>query len=539
VPPATTPDDHEVRPAASAAAPQRQAGITTKVEQRDGQPVLVKGAHDAAGCAALTHEARMLTLARHPGVVEVVGLTEHRDDGAELVLRFVSSHTLTPAACRSPEHAAGIVAALAETVADLHHLGIVHGRVEAAHVVLSAAGHPILVGFRRASTAAAVPPPEPRGRRSSADAVEGAAPHRHDDVAALGQLLRDLVLVQPDDGPLIPERRWRRARGDAQDRRALLTLADHATADDPRAQPGARRFAAAILTAVPHATLGAPASDDPARRRPGATVQGPPGRALPRTETVTQAPADVPTGSAAPEPDPDPDPAPALALGPRPGHRGRRPPPRPSSARDGDGDGDKDTDRDTDRARSGRDRDAPAGRRGLPYAIGLVGITSLAFGVASLQHADRPSVRADAAPTLPPTSPADPPPATEVVPAAPTSAPPASAPPAPLRFQPAGVLTHDGHRYTVGAPGDELAVGALTCRPGEQDRVAVLRVASGELFVFDGWADRVQAREAPLAARVVPGSHWLEPADPVCAPLSVLHPDRSTQVVDLPPEGPR
>src|SRR3954447_6544422 len=107
----------------SARRRRRTVPATATVEQRDGQPVLVKRAHDPEGRAALAHEARMLTLARHPGVVELLSLTDDPAASTPPLLRLVSSHTLTSTACRSPEHAAGIVATLAETVADLHHLG--------------------------------------------------------------------------------------------------------------------------------------------------------------------------------------------------------------------------------------------------------------------------------------------------------------------------------------------------------------------------------------------------------------------------------
>ncbi len=498
---------------------RRRGQIRTTVEQRNGQPVLVKRADDADGHTALAHEARMLTLARHPGVVElleVIDQHEHGEHDIELVLRFVSSHTLTAATCTSPAHAAGIVAAVAEAVADLHQLGIVHGRIEPAHVVLSTEGHPLLVGFREATVGTALRPAGPPAGAPPIGVGSGGVPQRHDDVAALGRLLRDLVVGQPD-GPLIPERRWRRGRVDAHDRRALLTLADHATADDPRARPGARRFAAGILTAVPHATLGVPPALGPratGRFEPADDGQAPPSpSAEPAGHALDGTAGDEPA-TAGREPDRSAIPPPAQALMDRPRDHPRR------------------------------------ARRGVPYAVGLLGLTSVVLGGASLQHADRPELRTDrdlapsgaaqdrSAATAAPGADAGPPGPTSPGSSPARAATPDPTPPAPpLRFQPAGILTHDGHRYTVGAPGDQVAVGALTCRSTEPDRVAVLRVTTGEIFVFDGWADHDRAREAPMVARVEPGSHWLDPGGPSCTALAVVRPDNTTRIVDLPAKG--
>jgi hypothetical protein len=149
------------------------------------------------------------------------------------------------------------VAGLASTLADLHEIGIAHGRIEASHVLLSDSGVPRLCGF--------------------GDGAVPASPE--DDVAALGALLEQLLGADDEPEP-IPERRWgsrRRWRG--WERRALLLLADQAAADDPSRRPTARRLAAAIAAAVPavEGTSTAKHFVDPIERlRPDAEEGSPP-----------------------------------------------------------------------------------------------------------------------------------------------------------------------------------------------------------------------------------------------------------------------
>ena len=96
-----------------------------------------------------------------------------------------------------PAGIAGLVVALATTVADLHDLGVAHTRLTAEHVLLDHAGRPVLCGFGDAVVAADTGPLPVAVR-----AV---------DVAALGSLLRRLVTAaDPGDGGWepIPARRF-------------------------------------------------------------------------------------------------------------------------------------------------------------------------------------------------------------------------------------------------------------------------------------------------------------------------------------------
>lgn len=104
----------------------------------------LKSATTPEQMAALAAEAARLQQASHPGVVAFV---EHRvyDDRAELRTRFAGEAL----GCwrGTPSGAAGLVAAVAATVADLHELGIVHGRLDLSHVLLDVDGRPRVCGW--------------------------------------------------------------------------------------------------------------------------------------------------------------------------------------------------------------------------------------------------------------------------------------------------------------------------------------------------------------------------------------------------------
>ena len=137
------------------------------------------------------------------------------------------------------EVAAGLLASLCATVADLHGLSIVHGRIQPAHVVIDEDGRPRLCGFGPDPTVEPAPAPT-------------------DDVAALGSLLARLVSGESEAEP-IPEHRWGRRRWHGFVRRSLQTLADLATDADPAHRPTAAQLAKSIAETVPGAHLAKPA----------------------------------------------------------------------------------------------------------------------------------------------------------------------------------------------------------------------------------------------------------------------------------------
>ncbi|HEX4820563.1 MAG TPA: hypothetical protein VFV00_10175 [Acidimicrobiales bacterium] len=240
----------------------------------DGRVVAQKRSRNGLDAARLRHEAEILSVARHPGVVELVACEADGDD-VVLHTEFVGGHSVETVGRLELERAAGLVAALADVVADLHDLGVVHGRLEPAHVLIGTGGRPILCGFGGGGRVGSVPPP---GSPATSGFVDPAAsseaalfPHR--DVYGLGCVLRTLIGDTGTDIEPIPERRFTvdrlRATWTGFHRRGLLTLADRATDDIPSRRPPARRFARELLDAIPAASLTAdsgPSDVEPARR---------------------------------------------------------------------------------------------------------------------------------------------------------------------------------------------------------------------------------------------------------------------------------
>lgn len=249
--------------------------VSWQVEAVDGRPVVTK-AGTGPDAAVIRAEAERLRAAAHPGVIELL------DDGATTdgwQHRTVHGGRPLDGIGRLPvEQAAAVVAATAETLADLHELGVVHGRVGPDHVLLGTSGRPQLCGLG------------PGGPGPDEDGSAAARPA--DDVAALGALLRSLV---GDDGEAepIPERRWGRRRWGGSARRSLLHLADQATAEPATLRPTARRLARTVVEAVPEARL-VPPVEPPEERRdraaprhaaPAATTRG--SRVLPAAAALT------------------------------------------------------------------------------------------------------------------------------------------------------------------------------------------------------------------------------------------------------------
>jgi hypothetical protein len=102
--------------------------------------------------------------------------------------------------------------------------------------VLDGRGRPVLCGFGAAAL---------RGETGPGTPTEA------DDVAGVGVVLRSLVGADSELEP-IPERRLgHRGAWPGALRRALLTVADQATSDDPARRPSARVLAASIAALVP------------------------------------------------------------------------------------------------------------------------------------------------------------------------------------------------------------------------------------------------------------------------------------------------
>jgi hypothetical protein len=172
----------------------------------------------------LRREASWLERLAHPGVVERLDLSVD-GAGAELTTRY-GGRPLAGFGPRPTAWVAHVASALAATVADLHDLGVVHGRIDATHVLVGRGGRPRLCGFAAARLVA-----------------DGADPST--DVAALGHLFGDLLGPPSHPGPAT-RRRWQVRSPVDQQRRALLGLAARASAHDARRRPTARALGAAI-----------------------------------------------------------------------------------------------------------------------------------------------------------------------------------------------------------------------------------------------------------------------------------------------------
>ncbi len=117
----------------------------------------------------LRHEARVLEVARHPGVVEL--LTADTD---AVTLRLIDGETLSERNTLPAEELGLIGASAAATLADLHDIGVVHGSITAEHIVINRVGQPVFCNLGHGATGAA---PD--------------APAAYADVAALTRTLVD------------------------------------------------------------------------------------------------------------------------------------------------------------------------------------------------------------------------------------------------------------------------------------------------------------------------------------------------------------
>src|SRR5690625_3108222 len=103
--------------------------------------VAVKVATTPGDVARLAAEAQVLEQLGHPGLVAFVA---HRvtDTGSELLTRYAGPPLTHWRG--STDEVAGLVAAVATTVSDLHDRGITHGRIDRSHVLLAEDGRPVL-----------------------------------------------------------------------------------------------------------------------------------------------------------------------------------------------------------------------------------------------------------------------------------------------------------------------------------------------------------------------------------------------------------
>ncbi len=202
-----------------------------------GRRVTAKVAGTIDQAQRLENEAALLEAGRHPGVVELVGIDGH-GVGAVLSTAEVEGLALGQIGPLPLEEAAGLLASLATTLADLHDLGLVHGALCPDHVVVGPAGRPVLCSFgyggRAGERCRSVPSMPPEFLDPAHVDMSALTPSI--DVFGLGALARYLAPSAPAG-------------------HALAAVAEEATSDDPSARPPARAVAAALQRAVPTARL--------------------------------------------------------------------------------------------------------------------------------------------------------------------------------------------------------------------------------------------------------------------------------------------
>src|SRR3546814_5740989 len=107
------------------------------VEQIDGTRGGVTGA-TGSDASELRSEADRLSMAAHPGVVRV--LTSQGDDQRWELRTEQAGRSLEVAGPLEPAVLAGVMASVSSAVADLHDLGIVHGRLGPSHILIGPNG---------------------------------------------------------------------------------------------------------------------------------------------------------------------------------------------------------------------------------------------------------------------------------------------------------------------------------------------------------------------------------------------------------------
>lgn len=464
---------------------------TSVTTDASGRRVVAKVAGSAEEAALLQNEAALLEAARHPGVAELVGV-DGDGVGSVLLTAQVDGTTLSSVGPLPPEEGAGLLAALATTLADLHDLGLVHGAVCPDHVVIGPAGRPVLcsLGYggrvgERPRRRPALPAPFVDPVRSDHEPLTPAV-----DVFALGALARFLSPSPPAG-------------------HVLGTIALEATSADSSNRPSARAVAEALQREVPTARLprglvpGPPTPARPAppladpleawRRERGAgarrrVASGRPGRAVLVAAAI------------------------AIAVGlPLAMTVQRSAPPAP-------------------RLVTELGQDAPVPPQGLLDEAGP-GPTSTRSGPAS-------SASTTIA-TTPPTTEAvarrrDCPPVTAVLQADVDG----NGCPDALHYAD-GILEAGTVRWSLGQVGDQVVTGDWGCQGSRT--VALFRPSTGEIFRFEGWASPGRDIQATAVARV-DGGRLLRAADLDRDGCHEAVVERGTglpaEVVLLPPAGP-
>ena len=253
-------------------------------QQADGRPVVVKEAGPGADAEGLRAEAQVLEAAAHPGVVGVLDLVELPDGGVRLTTAFAGGHSLRRA--RNPAALLTLLAATASTLADLHARGVVHGALDADHVLVSASDRTLLCGFA----------PGPSAEASA-------------DVTAFGLLVAEVV--REGRGPDLDELRriaQRAGATPAPTMASVATMLDALLSPAPAARaPRRPKIPASTVLAVAGTLAGVLAAALVVtlvlRGAGGSGEQATPTTALPRAITTTGPPAELEPSTSCPAPE--------------------------------------------------------------------------------------------------------------------------------------------------------------------------------------------------------------------------------------------
>jgi hypothetical protein len=109
-----------------------------------------KEAETPADRDRLRREGAVLTALAHPGLVRLMA-TEGGELPEALVFGLIDGTDLSRVDIGDPTVLAGIGAAVATTLADIHDLGVVHSAITPAHVLIDERGRPLLCGFGSSS----------------------------------------------------------------------------------------------------------------------------------------------------------------------------------------------------------------------------------------------------------------------------------------------------------------------------------------------------------------------------------------------------
>jgi hypothetical protein len=482
----------------------------------EGGAVAIKTARTPDDVEALRYEIDLLRQASHPGLVAVIDSPDHDAEDPELRTRYAGEPLER---WRGDVFGAvGLGAAIAATLADLHAMGVVHGRIDGSHVLLGADGRPRLCGFA---------PPGDRGPE--------------DDVAALAQLLGQLVERANATDPRWP---FQRRRGGIANRRAIADVLQRAAHPDSVRRPPARSLATALLAAVPGAELPQPAASAEPRRyvvRPphegDSTVR--PDVLRPRVELhAVSSAASAGNGPTnrddtdlrpADEPNEEDDPvfgnqttAESEAVFTNRPWPSTPPARRPSPQR---------------RAADVRERQGagPPTRRRRTGVAALLGLTMAAAGALVLRSG-RPLPVAQGTLAV-----GEPPPACDGPQDPPTTTAPGDVTSADVDGDGcaddvrvvSGIVEVGGQRWQVGAADDAVAVADWDCNGTATP--AIYRPATGEVFVFPSWASAGQPLTVTAVDTIAGGSSLVpgEVAGGTCPPLTVEMPSGERHAIEV------